>query len=59
MATVSFESTMTIDNEEQMKIILDAIDEAEKRGPLAKHTPEETMARTEADYKFLMEKLDQ
>ena len=45
---------MTIDNEEQMLIIINAVREAETRGhPLAEHTPEETISRTQADLEHL------
>lgn len=53
MATISFETTMTIDDEEQMKIILDAMDEAEIRGPLTKLTSEEIEERMAADLEHL------
>lgn len=55
MATISFETTMTIDNEEQMKVILDAIDEAESMGPLPIMTPEETAARLKSDEEKVLE----
>jgi len=55
MATISFETNMTIDNEEQMKILLEAVEEAEKRGPLATLTPEETKALMLSDLKRFQE----
>lgn len=59
MATVSFETTMSIDDEAQMKILLDALEEAEIRGPITNLIPEEVEARMAADLEHLKRLLDQ
>ena len=59
MATVSFETTMSIDDEAQMKILLDALEEAEIRGPITNSTSEEVESRMAADLEHLKRLLDQ
>ena len=45
-----FETEMTIDNEEQMRIVLEAVDDADNGGGLkATMTPEEFAAKRKAD----------